>query len=156
LTQGKKTSAAKISLGGMNGARAFGSSEGTSDNSPAFQCLVKSVNISSPAGTTEICKTNQWHGGNHASSGQSSGQSSRWDSCWWHDGPALKRRAIFGLSRWDERKWAHSGGRGKTTAPGEENRRCQNQFGMDDGAARKNPKGISSFSPALTRSGYAG
>jgi predicted helicase len=50
----------------------LGSREATNDNSPAFQRRAKSTNDSSPAGTTEVCKTEQGHGGNDASSGQPS------------------------------------------------------------------------------------
>ena len=69
------------------------------DNSPAFQCRVQSENNPSPAGTTDVCKPKslaiaetEGHafsrpGGTRAGAG---------------DDPALKRRAIVTLSRWDE------------------------------------------------------
>jgi len=69
------------------------------DNSPAFQCRVQSANDPSPAGTTDVCQSKslamaetEGHafsrpGGTRAGAG---------------DDPALKRRAIVTLSRWDE------------------------------------------------------
>jgi len=63
----------------------------TNDNSPAFQCRVKSANVPSPAGTT----------GNTVPKISISVQPSRWDLWPCASTPALKRRAIIGLSRWD-------------------------------------------------------
>ena len=69
-----------------NVAQTIGSRGATNDNSPAFQRRVQSAEISSPAGTTEVSKTNQGRGGNDASSGQPS----RWDSMPAHQQPGVE------------------------------------------------------------------
>src|SRR5208283_530219 len=71
--------------------------ERRNENSPAFQCRDKSVKNLSPAGTDENhrIKCDDHICGNEF-------QPSRWDSWLCASTPALKRRAIVGLSRWDE------------------------------------------------------
>ena len=61
------------------------------DNSPAFQCRVQSANVPSPAGTA----------GNTVPKIRVSVQPPRWGLWPCASNPALKRRAIIGLSRWD-------------------------------------------------------
>jgi hypothetical protein len=83
-----------------NSPAALDCSEGTFDNSPAFQCRVDRKTMTSPGGTTGVFKMKSLamvepmrHPfsrpcGTRAGAGEY---------------PALKRRAIIRLSRWDER-----------------------------------------------------
>jgi hypothetical protein len=111
------------------------------DNSPAFQCRVQSANDPSPAGTTDVCQSKslamaetEGHafsrpGGTLAGAG---------------DDPALKRRAIVGLSRWDEGGRdagnGHRDGRAPQPSP---SRAANGSLGWTNGAtALKIPKGF--------------
>jgi hypothetical protein len=69
------------------------------DNSPAFQCRDKSAKILSPTGTVEKPY------GERRPEFVEVRFSRPCGTCFFDaDDPALKRRAIIGLSRWDERR----------------------------------------------------
>jgi hypothetical protein len=99
----------------------FGSSEGTSDNSPAFQRREWFGIAKVPQGRLKFAKrTTGLANTTRRLVSRPCGTYADADN-----DPALKRRAIFRLSRWDEQKRS-------VAVPGHSNARTATRFGQTD------------------------